>query len=92
MNGLAIITAAVKRLNDYCEPKQRFPLPVTGESVIAGPGSPLDSLAVVNLIMEVEMILDETGHPANLTNSEVLMHLDTAGQLAAYLEAHCLNS
>jgi hypothetical protein len=84
--GLEIINRAAERFNEYCEVKHRLALPLHKGSAITGTGSPLDSLGVVNLVMEIELVLEENGWPTNLTNGEALAHLDTAGELAEYLE------
>ena len=88
--GLKLLNEAGIRFNEYCDPKHRLPLPLGGSSPLAGQGSPLDSLALTNFVMEVELLIEEQGLKVNLTDGQALVHLGCAGSLATYLEERWL--
>jgi hypothetical protein len=86
MTGLQILNQAASRFNQFCKPGQALPLPLAPEIPLADQGSPLDSLGLMNFIMEVELVLEEAGSAINLTDGQALSFFGTAGELAAFIE------
>lgn len=64
-----LVTRVLAELVEKCEPDYQ----VTSESTIYGSGSPLDSTALVSMIIDVEMCLDEEfGLQISLTDERAL--------------------
>jgi len=83
---LELFNKAAVDFNGWCSERNRFDLPITLETPVAGPGSPLDSMAMVSFIMGVEELFEAKGISVNLSSAEALEHWDTFGTMISYLE------
>ena len=83
---LELFNEAAINFNGWCSERNRFDIPVTLDTPVAGPGSPLDSMAFLNFIMETEELLIARGYQVNLTTVEALEHWDTIGSILQHLK------
>jgi acyl carrier protein len=86
-----IVLEALNTINDERSPEERFA--VGPDTLLFGPDAPLDSLALVSVIVDVEQaVSDAAGAEISLTDDramsqEVSPFTDVA-TLTAYIEAH----
>ena len=85
---LAAIYRAVDEVNTLAAPDRQ--LPKSEDTLLLGKGSLLDSMGVVNLIVEVEgQVASTTGASVSLTDPELLEKednpLESIGKLADYI-------
>lgn len=84
------IFCAIDELNQMQAPDQRIDKSL--DTVLSGPNAVLDSLGLVNLVIETEQKIEETfGVPVNLADQRAMSAgrnpLDTIGSLAEYIES-----
>ncbi len=65
-----VVLQAMQRINLARRPKER--LEVSPDAPIFGPGSRLDSLGLVALLIEVEEALQEAGHYVTLSDARAM--------------------
>ncbi len=65
-----IILEAMKNLNQAREQDAR--LDISPDANIFGPGSPLDSMGLVALIMDIEELLGDKGYPVVLSDEKAV--------------------
>jgi len=65
-----VVLQAMLRINLTRRPKDR--LGVSANAPIFGPGSPLDSLGLVALLIEVEEALQDAGHDVTLSDARAM--------------------
>lgn len=67
-----LVIAAMAAVNASRDPKAQPPLQLTSEAAIFGPGSPLDSLGLVGLLVDIEDALRDEGHQVSLSDSRAM--------------------
>jgi hypothetical protein len=86
--AVGVIHAAIESLNQ--QHLSESPLQTLPETIVAGPGGTLDSLALVTLLVTIEDALNGAGFPSAglLENTELFAHGDciTVGELAALIQ------
>jgi len=65
-----VVLQAIERINLARRPKDR--LEVSANAPIFGPGSGLDSLGLVALLIEVEEALQDAGHDVTLSDARAM--------------------
>jgi len=85
---LAVVLQAMERTNQMRTEAMR--LAVSQEAPLFGPPSPLDSLGLVSLLIDVEEALDEAGHPVILSDDRALSQsrspFRTVSSLVEYID------
>jgi len=85
-----LILQAVENLNRARKPAAR--LAVSPTALLFGPGSPLDSLGLVSLLIDIEEALADRGHPITLSDalamSQTRSPFRDVPALSAYIRAH----
>jgi acyl carrier protein len=65
-----LVLTAVAGVNASRDADQQ--LPVTPDALVFGPGSPLDSLGLVGLLVDIEDALRDAGHEVSLSDSRAM--------------------
>ncbi|HMG15962.1 MAG TPA: hypothetical protein VK590_10980 [Saprospiraceae bacterium] len=84
-----IVINQVKELNETLPSEQQFE--VKEETILFGNGSNIDSLSLVSVIVDLEMLFsDEYGHDISLTDDRAMMReispFDNIKNLVEYIE------
>lgn len=66
----ALVLHAIGNLNLARRPEER--LAVTPDAAVFGPGSPLDSLGLVSLLMDIEEALSDRGLAVTLSDARAM--------------------
>jgi hypothetical protein len=67
-----VVIGAMAAVNAARDARVQEPLQLTAEAAIFGPGSPLDSLGLVGLLVDVEDALRDEGHQVSLSDSRAM--------------------
>jgi acyl carrier protein len=67
-----IVISALAAVNAARDPRVQEPLQLAPDATIFGPGSPLDSLGLVGLLVDIEDALRDEGHPVSLSDSRAM--------------------
>lgn len=87
MDVTEIEMLALKKLKDYLE-SEGIKTPVDRESVLLGAGAVVDSLGLVNLVVDLEGALGDRGHHVTLATEDAMTRdispFGSVARLAAY--------
>lgn len=67
-----VVINAMAAVNAARDPRVQDPLQLTPDAAIFGGGSPLDSLGLVGLLVDIEDALRDEGHQVSLSDSRAM--------------------
>lgn len=67
-----LVLAAMAAVNAARDPRAQQHLQLAPDALIFGPGSPLDSLGLVGLLVDIEDALRDEGHHVSLSDSRAM--------------------
>ena len=86
----ALVLMAVQNINLAKEPSEQ--LAVSSEAPLFGPDSPLDSLGLMSLLMDVEEALSDRGFTTSLSDARAMSRTNSPFRSVATLVAYIQES